>query len=92
MKTISLEILEKTQLPADQARAILQVMELEINARVEAFATKGDLKDVVKDAVHALELRMEGLESRLTRWVFTCMLGQSAVIAAAVYFALTHLR
>jgi len=35
---------------------------------------------------------MEGLESRLTRWVLTCMLGQSAVIAAAVYFALTHLR
>jgi hypothetical protein len=88
VRTISLDILEKTQLPANQARAILQVMELEMNAREEILATKSDLNN----AFHALELRMEGLESRLTRWLFTCMLGQSAAIAAAVYFALAHLR
>jgi len=88
MKTISLDILEKTQLPLNQARAILEAMELEINAREEILATKSDLNN----AFHALELKMEGLEGRLTRWVFTCMLGQSAVIAGAVYFALAHLR
>ena len=86
-------------MPPSQARAILKVMELEIKAHEEVLATKSDLRE----AVHGLELRMEsmrselmaeikGLEGKLMRWVFTCMLGQTAVIAGAVYFALTHLR
>jgi hypothetical protein len=98
MQTASLDILEKTQLPANQARAILQVMELEITAYQETFATKNELKD----AFHSLKLEIEalrgefkgelkGVESRLTRWVFTCILGQTAVMAGALYFALTHL-
>ncbi len=99
MNATSLDILEKTQLPSSQARAILQVMELELAAREDSLATK----DEVKDALHSLELRMEsmrselksdikGLEGRLMRWVLTCMMGQTAVIAGAVYFGLTHLR
>jgi hypothetical protein len=95
MQTSSLEILENTQLPPTQARAILQAMELEINAREAVFATKSDLKD----AIHSLDLRLEalrgelkGLEGRLMRWTFTCVLGQTAVMAGALYFALTHLR
>jgi len=117
MKTASLDILEKTQLPGDQARAILKVMEMENTAWAEIFATKGDLKD----AFHLLDLKLEavrgelrgeieklrsemmgvegrmegkmrGIEGRLTRWVFTCMLGQTAVIIGAMYFALHHLR
>jgi hypothetical protein len=63
-------------------------MELEITAREEVLATKNELKN----AFHSLELKIEGLEGRLTRWVFTCVLGQTAVMAAALYFALTHLR
>ena len=99
MQTASLEILEKTQLPADQARAILKVMEMELVAREEVLATKSDLKD----AFHSLELKLEavrselraemkGIEGKLTRWVFTCMLGQTAVLVGAMYFALNHLR
>jgi len=68
-------------------------MELEITARQEATATKSELKD----AFHSLHLEMEamrgdfkGLEGRLTRWVFTCILGQTTVLAGALYFALTH--
>lgn len=101
MKTTNLEILEKTQLPKSQARAILEVMELEIMAREEVLVTKSefreamlasknDLKDTVKDAVHRIELRIEGSEGRLTRWVFTCVLGLAAVMAGAMYFALAH--
>jgi hypothetical protein len=89
MQTASLDLLEKTELPANQARAILQAMELEITARQESSATKSELRD----AFHSLDLKMEalraemkGLEGRLTRWVFTCILGQTAVL----YFALTH--
>ena len=95
MQTTSLDLLEKTQLPANQARAILQAMELEMAAHQEELATKNELKD----ALHGLDLRIEalrgelkGLESRLTRWVFTCILGQTAVMAGALYFSLTHLR
>jgi hypothetical protein len=88
MQSASLDLLEKTHLPPDQVRAILQAMELEITARQEASASKTELKD----AFHALELRIQGSESRLTRWVFTCMLGQTVVIIGALYFALTHLR
>jgi hypothetical protein len=94
MQTASLDLLEKTQLPANQARAILQAMELEITARQDASATKSELKD----AFHSLDLKIEalrgdlkGLEGRLSRWVFTCILGQTAVMAGALYFALTHL-
>jgi hypothetical protein len=106
MNTTSLDILEKTQLPPSQARAILQVMELELAAREDSLATK----DEVKDAVHSLELRIEsfrselkgdiaelkgdikGLEGSLMRWVLTCIMAQTTVIAGAVYFGLTHLR
>ena len=110
MQTASLDILEKTQLPAHQARAILTVMEIEMTAREEVLASKGELKE----AFHSLELKIEALrgdmsreigslradllgeirgsEGKLMRWVFTCMLGQTAVIAGAVYFAMTHLR
>jgi hypothetical protein len=56
-------------------------------------------KSELKDAFHALDLKIEALrgemkafEGRLTRWVFSCILGQTAVMAGAVYFALTHLR
>jgi hypothetical protein len=69
-------------------------MELEITAREEVFATKGELMDML----HSIDLKIEalrgdfrGLEGRLTRWVFTCILGQTAVMAGALYFALTHL-
>jgi hypothetical protein len=51
MRTKSLEILEKAQLPSAQARAILQVMETELatdtlatKADLQALATKADLE------------------------------------------------
>jgi len=88
MQTASLDILEKTHLPPNQARAILQVMEMEMTAREVKFATK----DEIKDAFHALQLEIRGVETRLTRWVLTCILGQTAVMAGALYFALTHFR
>jgi hypothetical protein len=99
MQTASLDMLERTQLPADQARAILRVMELEISAHESALATRDD----IKDAAHRLELRIESLrgevlaelkgsESKTARWVLTCTMGQAAMIAGAVYFALMHLR
>ena len=106
MQTASLDLLEKTQLPPNQARAILQAMEMEIAARGEPFVTRAELKD----ALHSLEAKIDALrsemnikfesaqanlnavEGKLMRWTLTCVLSQTAVMAGALYFALTHLR
>ena len=44
MKTANLDLLEKSELPPAQARAILQVMESELSAHDSALATKADLQ------------------------------------------------
>ncbi len=52
MKTKSLEVLEKSQLPPEQARAILQVMEAEF--ATDELATKADLeRELVRFATKA---------------------------------------
>jgi chromosome segregation ATPase len=120
----SLDLLEKTQLPPNQARAILQAMELEITAHEVRFCSRAELQDSVhslKDALHSLETRIDSrcsdlslkiealrgelktdiksvesklnaVEGKLMRWTLTCVFSQTAVMAGAVYFALTHMR
>jgi len=75
-------------LPPDQARAILKVMEAELATHQDTLVTKLDLRD----AVHALELKIESVRSDLVRWVFVCTFGQAALLAGVVYFVLTYLR
>ena len=79
MKTSSLDLLEKTQLPPAQARAILQAMEVEFAVRDSALATKSDLRDglhglelAIRDStlaskieLHGLELKLEGMRTEL---------------------------
>ncbi|MGD1032269.1 MAG: hypothetical protein ABSA05_14135 [Opitutaceae bacterium] len=88
MRTRSLEILEKSQLPTAQAHAILKVMEMEIAAGHDALATKLDVLE--------LKSELNKVEGSLTRWVLTCVLtcvlGQTAVLAGLGYFVLEHLR
>jgi hypothetical protein len=92
MRTRSLEILEKSQLPAAQAHAILKVMEMEIAAGHETLATKVDLLEVRSE----LKAEINKVEGALSRWVLTCVLtcilGQTAVLAGLGYFVLEHLR
>ena len=57
MKASSLEILEKSQLPPSQARAIFQVMEAELSAREHTLATRADLDR----GLHGLELKVEAV-------------------------------
>ncbi|MGD1031462.1 MAG: hypothetical protein ABSA05_10000 [Opitutaceae bacterium] len=91
MKTSSLDLLEKSQLPPAQARAILQVMESELSLHDTALATKSDL--------HALELKVEALRGEVRadlqslraeligeikgtiRWNFAFWIAQLAAIA-----------
>ena len=57
MKTSSLDLLEESQLPPAQARAILRVMESELSLHDMALATKSDLRD--------LELKVEALRGEV---------------------------
>jgi hypothetical protein len=94
MKTSSLEILENAELPPAQAHAILKVMESEMSAAHENLASKTDLLALGADLrgdIHELRAEMHGIESKLSRWVLTCILGQTAVLASLGYFVLTHL-
>ena len=55
MKASSLEILERSQLPPSQARAIFQVMEAELSAREHTLATRTDLGS----GLHDIDLKIE---------------------------------
>jgi hypothetical protein len=100
MKTQSLEILEKSQLPAAQSHAILKVMEMEIAAGHQALATKFDLLELKSDfksdfarlelAIAKLKAEMNKIDGGLSRWVLTCILGQTALLAGLGYFVLQH--
>ncbi len=112
MRTTSFEILEKAELPAHQAHAILKVMEQELESahnglasKEDLFAVKADLLDVkgellgaiadlraeVKGDVGRIEGDLGRIEGALSRWVLTCILGQTAVLAGLGYFLVSHL-
>ena len=61
MKVSSLEILERSQLPPSQARAIFQVMEAELSAREHTLATRADLDR----GLHGLELKVEAVRTEM---------------------------
>ncbi|HZZ56855.1 MAG TPA: hypothetical protein VFE31_03425 [Opitutaceae bacterium] len=86
MKTSSLDILEKAQLQPAQAKAILQVMEMELAERDTRVATRADL-DVLRESMRAdfAEMR-EHVETKINRM----FVGQMGIFAALVYFAVSR--
>ena len=68
MQAASLEILEKADVPAPQARAIVQAIEIEIAGAKDTLATKHDillLRHEMADIHHGLELKIEGMRGEL---------------------------
>ena len=79
MQAASLEVLEKANLPAPQARAIVQAIEIEIAGARDTLATKQDtlllrqdmaelghdLRQAISDMRHGLELKIEGMRSEI---------------------------
>jgi len=79
MQAASLEVLEKANLPAPQARAIVQAIEIEIAGARDTLATKQDtlllrqdmaelghdLRQEMSDLRHGLELKIEGMRSEI---------------------------
>jgi hypothetical protein len=98
MQAATLEILEKADLPPKQARAIAQAIELEVSAGHGTLATRADLLGLQHSmetqfagTKHDLELKMTEQKSGLVRWVFLCILGQSAMLLGVGYFLFSHL-
>jgi len=79
MQAATLEVLEKANLPAPQARAIVQAIEIEIAGARDTLATKQDtlllrqdtaelghdLRQEMSDMRHGLELKIEGVRSEV---------------------------
>lgn len=105
MQAATLEILEKADLPPRQARAIAQAIELEVSAGHTSLVTRQDLLVVKHELQHEIgtvkqdlqlvkqELRTEIADSKsdVVRWVFLCILGQSAMLLGIGYFLFSHI-
>jgi hypothetical protein len=100
MQAASLEVLEKANLPAPQARAIVQAIEIEIAGARDTLATKQDvvqLRQEMSDMRHGLEIRLEGVRSEIhasassiSRQMYAALLGQMAVLLGIAYFFVAH--
>ena len=104
VQAASLEILEKANVPAPQARAIVQAIEIEIAGAKETLATKQDmliLRHEMAEMRHELkteiatlrgDLRseMHAIASGNLRQMYAAMLGQLAVLLGVAYFFVSH--
>jgi len=75
-----------SRLPPAQSHAILKVMELEMTSAHESLATKADILELRAE----FRVEMKSIEGALSRWVLTCILAQTAVLAGLGYFFLAH--
>jgi uncharacterized membrane protein len=91
MQAASLEVLEKANVPAPQARAIVQAIEIEITGAQNVLATKQDVLAVKQD-IHAVELKIEVVRSDVLRQMYAAILGQAALLMGIAYFFVTHLQ
>jgi hypothetical protein len=88
MQAESLEILEKADVPAGQARAIVRAIEIEISGAQHTLATNQDLHELRSE----LRAEIHVTASSITRQMYTAILGQMAVLLGFAYFFATHLR
>lgn len=94
MQAESLEVLEKANVPAPQARAIVRAIEIELGGAKDVLATKSDIQLLKQDMTEmGQELEVKILPAAHDNLRYTCMaiLTQTGILAGIV-FALTHLR
>lgn len=85
MKSSTLELLEKSELPPAQARAIFQAMEAEFSVHDGVLATKADLAELrlaTKEDMARLEIKFEAMRVDVIRWNFAFWVAQLAAMAA----------
>jgi hypothetical protein len=88
MQVASLEVLEKANVPAPQARAIVQAIEIEIGSAQNALATKQDLAV----AIAGVETQIEASAQSILTKMYLAVLGQLSILLGAAYFFVTHLK
>lgn len=168
MRAATLELLERANLPSEQARALAQAIELEVDSQRDMMASRSDfhdlrgeirtelvplktdvaqlkadvaglkadvaqlktdvaglkadvaqlktdvaglkadvaqlktdvaelkkgfaqIRDEMRDWKSEIRVELHGVKAELVRWVFTVMLGQTAVLLGGGYFILSHL-
>lgn len=105
MQAASLEILEKANVPAPQARAIVQAIGIEIEGARDTLATKQDLlllrhemtelgaglRTEMANMRSDLRTEMHALASANVRQLYLALLGQMAVLLGIAYFFVEHL-
>ena len=57
----------------------------------DALGLKQELSTMIIGSRHELELKMAEHKSELVRWVFLCILGQSAMLLGVSYFLFGHI-
>jgi hypothetical protein len=99
MQAESLEVLEKSDFSAPQARAIVRAIEIELTSAKDTLATKQDLalfgqvlRHEMADMRGELRAEIHASASSVVRQMYTALLGQMAVLLGFAYFFATHLR
>ena len=98
VQAASLETLEKANVPPAQARAFVQVIEIEIAGARDTLATKHDLlvlrnelSEKLTEKTAELRTEMHALAGSNVRQMYAAMLGQTAVLLGIAYFFVAHL-
>jgi hypothetical protein len=89
MRPEAFNVLEHAGLPAKQACAVAQAVEIECTAAHASLATRNDvvnLRAEMREIRSELRTEMHEIKSDIIRWVFLVILGQTAVLAGAGYF------
>lgn len=87
MLTDALEILERANIPAAQARAFVRVVDIGISEVKQTVVTKADLAE----RFNALRVEIHSKHAEAIRWMFLFIAGQTATLLGAGYFVVDHL-
>ena len=70
----------------------MDLLEVKSALKAEIDDLRVELKTDIADLRAELKAEINKVEGKLSRWVLTCMLGQTAVLAGLGYFVLEHFR
>jgi hypothetical protein len=102
MQAASLQVLEKANVPAPQALAIVQAIEIEIAGAQNILATKQDITQLREDTkaefvqvckeISRLEVKISESARDLTRHMYAAIGVQMGLLLGIAYFFVTHLK
>jgi len=88
MQVASLEVLEKANVPAPQARAIVQAIEIELGSAQNVLATKQDLAV----AIAGVKTKIEASARSILTQMYVAALAQLSILLGVACFFVTHFK